>query len=410
MVAMLGYSRKQIVNAVQEMYTAVADAPASPFHFPVGEPACRALGYPREQLERLPPAVMASFAGVGWPFRGGAVASGDRTLDIGAGAGNDSLIAGRLVGREGHVIALDLTPAMTRKLRACLAGAGTDNIDVLQGSAEALPLADESVDSITSNGALNLVPDKRKAVAEMFRVLRPGGRLQLADVVINRPVTVDCGTDPRLWVECIVGATVEEDLLAIFGDAGFEDIEIVGRHDYFSLSPSTQTREVAAGFGARSIELAMRRGPRAPSRLQQWLRRCNPRRWLTALWRQGFAGLAGLALALLACYGSLAAIGLLAVLGVSLALNDALWAGTIAAFTILAGGAVAAGSWRSRAAGPGLLAIGGTALVLYALYVDYRLLVELSGFVLLAGAVAWDLRRRRHAESRILGLKPRLPP
>jgi arsenite methyltransferase len=404
-VAILGYSRKQIANAVQDMYTAVADNPSSPFHFPVGNPALRVLGYPLEQLEELPPALLESFAGVGYPFRASVVRTGDTTLDIGAGAGNDSLIAGRYVGPGGRVIALDLTAAMTRKLRACLAEAGADNIEVVQGSAEALPLADESVDSITSNGALNLVPDKRRAVAEMFRVLRPGGRLQIADVVINRPVTVDCREDPRLWVECIVGATVEENLLALFRDAGFEDIEILGRQDYFSHSPSAQTREIAAGFGAHSIELAMRRGPRAPSRLQKWLRRCNPGRWLAAIRRQGLAGLASLALALLACYGTLAALGLLAVLGVSLVLNETLWAGVIAGFGLLTSGAVAAGYRRHRAIGPGLLAVGGTALVLYALFARYSFLTELLGFVVLASAVAWDLLGRRREESQILGLR-----
>ena len=405
MVAILGYSREQIVYAVQDMYTAVADAPDSPFHFPVGGPACRALGYPQEQLDKLPPRLLESFAGVGFPFRAGAVRRGDTTLDIGAGAGNDSLIAARLVGHDGHVIAVDLTAAMTRKLSDCVAELGAGNIDVLQGSAEALPLADESIDSITSNGALNLVPDKRRAIAEMFRVLRPGGRLQLADVVIRRPVTVDCRQDPRLWVECVVGATVEENLLAMFRDAGFENLEVVGRHDYFSHSPSAQTRDVAAGFGASSIEVSMRRGPRAPGRLRQWLRRCDPRRLLAATRQQGLAGVAGLLLALLACYGTLAAVGLLAMLGVSLALNETAWAGAIATFSLLAAAAVAAGYQRHRTPGPALLAAAGAAVVLYALFVHYDVATELSGFILLAAGVAWDLRRRRREESRALGLQ-----
>lgn len=405
MVAILGYSREQIVSAVQDMYTAVADAPASPFHFPVGGAACRVLGYPREQLEALPHRTLESFAGVGYPFRAGAVRRGDTALDIGAGAGNDSLIAARLVGRDGHVIAVDLTLAMTRKLRYCVAELGARNVDVLQGSAEALPLADESIDSITSNGALNLVPDKRRAIGEMFRVLRPGGRLQIADVVIRRPVTVDCRQDPRLWVECIVGATVEENLLAMFRDAGFESIEVVGRHDYFSYSPSAQTRDVAAGFGASSIEVSMHRGPRAPGRLRQWLRRCDPRRLLAATRQQGLAGVAGMVLALLACYGTLGALALLGVLGVSIALDESAWAGAIATCSLLTAAAVAAGYRRHQATGPGLLAVTGTVLVLYALFVDYRLAMELLGFTLLAAGVAWDLRQRRLEESRALGLQ-----
>ena len=92
--------------------------------------------------------------------------------------------------------------------------------------------------AITSNGALNLLPDKRRAIKEMLRVLRPGGRLQIADVVIRRPVTVDCDDDPRLWVECVVGATVDEDMVTLFRDCGFQNIETVRVHDYFAHSPS----------------------------------------------------------------------------------------------------------------------------------------------------------------------------
>lgn len=405
MVAILGYSREQIFSAVKDMYTTVAEAPDSEFHFPVGRAACQLLGYEAQRLDRLPPPLLESFAGVGCPFRADAVGPGDITLDIGAGAGNDTLIAGQLVGPAGHVTALDLTPAMTRKLRRTAAEAGASNISVVQASAEALPVVDEAVDSITSNGALNLVPDKRRAVAEMFRVLKPGGRLQIADVVISRPVTVDCSTDPRLWVECVVGATVEEDFLALFRDAGFEDIEVLRTNDYFAHSPSAQTREIAASFDARSIEVTMRRGPRAPDRIEQWLRRLDPRRLIASLWRHGLMGMLGLGLALLACYGMLAAVGLLALLGVGLALNDTVWAGAIALFTLLTAACVAPGSRFHGSRGPVLAGLAGAGLVVFALFIHYHALVELSGFLLLAGAVGWDLRLRRRTESRVLGLE-----
>lgn len=405
MVAILGYSREQIFDAVKGMYTAVADTPNAHFHFPVGDSACRLLGYPPQQLEQLPAALTESFAGVGHPFHAEVIRPGDTVLDIGAGAGVDSLIAGRLVGPEGRVVALDLSPAMTRKLYGTVQASGIDNVAVVQGSAESLPLADASVDVITSNGALNLVPDKRHAVAEMFRVLRPGGRLQLADVVIDRPVTVDCHDDPRLWVECVVGATVEEELLAMFRDAGFEDIRIVRRFDYFAHSPSRQTREVAAGFGARSVELAMRRGPQAPSRLWQLTKRLDPRRWATALWRRGFMGLAGLGLALLTCYGTLAGVGLLTVLGFRLALDETVWAGAIVAFTLITVAVIVAGIRRHRAYTPALMAILGGGAVVYAVLIDYRFAVELSGFLVLAAAVGWDLRLHRREQQRVLGLR-----
>lgn len=402
MVAILGYTREQIFTAVRDMYTAVAETPRSAFHFPVGESAGRALGYPGDDFGALPRAVRESFAGVGYPFRGEAVRPGDTVLDIGAGSGADSLVAARRAGPKGRVVALDLTPAMTRKLKS---GAGNAEVQVIQASAEALPLADESFDSITSNGALNLVPDKRRAVSEMFRVLRPGGRLQIADVVIHRPVTADCSEDPRLWVECVVGATVDEDLLALFREAGFENVRVVGSRDYFAHSPSAQTREIAASFGARSVELAMRRGERAPGPLRRWLRRLDPRRGLVRLWRGGLVGAASLALALIACYGTLATLGLLAAAGLGRPNPDeTLWAAAIALFAVLTAVSVALGAGRHGHAGPPLLAAAGASVVLFALFVHYHMLVEGTGFVLLAASVAWDIVLRRREQARVLGL------
>ncbi|QOR39839.1 methyltransferase domain-containing protein [Billgrantia diversa] len=409
MVAILGYSRPQILAAVQQMYTAVADSPASPFHFPVGDEASRRLGYPPEQLAQLPPEVRDAFAGVGYPFRAEAVRRGDRVLDIGAGAGNDALIACQLVGPQGRVIALDLTAAMTRRLQQASERHAIDRLGVVQGSAEQLPLPDASIDSITSNGALNLVPDKRRAVAEMFRVLKPHGRVQLADVVIHRPVSVDCHEDPRLWVECVVGATVKEELIALFEEAGFEDVSVLGSHDYFALSPSDQTREVAAGFGAHSVEIGMRRGGSTPSGLQRWGRRLDPRRWLRRWYRRGLLGLLAFALALLSCYGTLVLAVLMPLLGVHLALDEGLWAGAIATFVLLTLVVLASGLRMHRRPWPVLVGLAGTFLVLYALFVDYSVLVELGGFVLLAGAVAWDIRERRRHEARVLGLTDRKP-
>lgn len=406
MVAILGYSPQQITEAVQDMYTAVADTPDAHFHFPVGREALRFLDYAASDADLLPKGVAESFAGVGNPFMAQALNPGDTSLDIGAGAGNDSLIAASRVGPNGQVIALDLTAAMTRKLKYHADGE-YPNIEVIQASAEHLPLADESIDSITSNGALNLVPDKRKAIREIFRVLRPGGRLQLADVVINRPVNVNCDSDPRLWVECVVGATVEDSLLAMLGDAGFENIRIVRRLDYFAYSPSQQTREIAESFGAHSIELTAQRIGQAPSWWQQWLRRCHPRRWLAHLHRRGFLGVAALVLALLSCYGTLAAVGMLAALGAGMALNPGLWAGTIGLFTVLTTVFIAAGFRRHRSVTSTALALIGSALVLYALFIDYGVMTELTGFVFLIGAAARDLYLRRREEATRLGLGSR---
>lgn len=405
MVAILGYSREQIIDAVQSMYTAVADQPWSEFHFPVGRDACGVLGYADAHLDALPEHVVDSFAGVGYPMRADLIRAGDHVLDLGAGAGVDTLIAARQVGTNGRVTALDLTWAMARKLHGEAETTGIENVQVVQGSAEALPFADASFDVITSNGALNLVPDKRCAIGEMFRVLRPGGRLQIADVVIRRPVTVDCESDPRLWVECVVGATVDDELKAMFEDAGFENVRLVREFDYFAHSPSEQTRDVAAGFGARSMELAMERGETAPSRLQQWLRRADPRRVGRMIRRRGLAGLSSLFLALVACYGTLLIMGLLAVSGLGISLNETVWAGAILVFVVLAAAVIVAGRRRHRKTGPAIMGCAGAAVIGYALLIDYQFLIELTGFVLLATGAGWDLWCNRREQQRILGLR-----
>lgn len=259
MVAIVGFSRDKVIAAVQEMYACVANAPERPYHFPVGREACLQVGYPEAVLKGLASQALESFAGVGYPHRAGAIAPGDAILDIGAGAGTDTLIAARLVGPRGRVYALDMTPAMLEKLRAIVARLGLANVEVVEGNAEDIPLPDTSVDAVTSNGVLNLVPDKRKAAAEIRRVLRPGGRVQIADIVIGRPVPASCAADPKLWAECVVGATVDEDYLALFREAGFEDVKVLRDYDYFALSRSADTRKIARNFGARAIEISMQR-------------------------------------------------------------------------------------------------------------------------------------------------------
>jgi TusA-related sulfurtransferase len=135
---------------------------------------------------------------------------------------------------------------------------------VLAGNAEHLPLPDASVDVVTSNGVLNLVPDKRAAFAEIHRVLRPGGRLQIADIALGRPLFGDCLSNPRLWAECIVGATLEDEYLALVDAAGFDRIETLGRLDYFSASASAETRSIARSFNACSIVARAIKPPASP--------------------------------------------------------------------------------------------------------------------------------------------------
>lgn len=255
MVAFVSQKREAIHRAVRDMYTAVASTPDREFHFPTGRAACAVLGYPPESIEPLPAQAVESFAGVGYPFAAGVIRKGDHVLDIGSGSGTDALICARLAGPTGRVFGLDMTAEMRNKLQTAATAARVSNIEALDGDAEAIPLPDESIDVVTSNGVLNLVPDKPRAMAEIYRVLKPGGRLQIADIALARPVAERFRQDPQLWAECVVGAVEEEKYLAMLRGAGFESVERITDIDYFALSSSARTREVAQLFSAHSIAL-----------------------------------------------------------------------------------------------------------------------------------------------------------
>jgi arsenite methyltransferase len=254
MVAIVSDKREFIFKAVADMYTEVATHPEKTFHFPTGRLACLFVGYPGHQLDQIPAAAPESFAGVGYPFAAGAIREGDVVLDVGSGSGTDALIAGTLTGPRGKVYGLDMTQAMLDKLRRNIAAMGAQNVVPLEGNAEEIPLADASVDVITSNGVLNLVPDKPRAFAEIARVLRPGGRLQISDISLAKPVSDKSRSDPKLWAECVVGAVVEDDYVAELSAAGLE-VEVISRFDYFAGSVSADTRRVAHGLGAHTITM-----------------------------------------------------------------------------------------------------------------------------------------------------------
>ena len=259
MVALWSNKREFIFKAVRDMYTDVALNPDKVFHFPTGRLACLFVGYPAAQLDLLPPSAVESFAGVGYPFAANSIRISDVVLDIGSGSGTDALLASTMA-RDGRVYGLDMTEAMLDKLRHNAASMGDLCVEALEGNAEEIPLSDSSIDVVTSNGVLNLVPDKRRAFAEISRVLRPGGRLQISDIAVHDPVSEKSRADPQLWAECVVGAVVEGDYLSLLSEAGLE-VEVIGRQDYFSGSVSADTRRAAKTLGAHAITL---RGVRRP--------------------------------------------------------------------------------------------------------------------------------------------------
>lgn len=264
MVFVASQQRDVIFAAVRAMYTDVALHPDRGYHFPTGPAACDLVGYPAGPLSALPSAAIECFAGVGYPFAANVIRPGDVVLDVGSGSGTDLLLAARAAGDGGQAIGLDMTPAMLRKLERNVAAAGARNVRLLEGNAEAIPLPDDAVDVITSNGVLNLVPDKRAAFLEMHRVLRPGGRLQIADIALGQPLSGECASDPKLWAECIVGATLEDEYLALLEQAGFTHVEVLGRLDYFSASTSAATRSIAELFRARSVVIRAAKPPSSP--------------------------------------------------------------------------------------------------------------------------------------------------
>jgi ubiquinone/menaquinone biosynthesis C-methylase UbiE len=146
-----------------------------------------------------------------------------------------------------------MTPAMIAKAETTIREAGMDHVDLLEGRADDLPLDDASVDVLTSNGVFNLVPDKETAFREAHRVLRPGGRIQIADIALSEPVSEESKANPELWAECIVGAEPEDEYLDLVRSAGFEDIAVIDRLDYFARSSDESTRKVAKSLGAHTI-------------------------------------------------------------------------------------------------------------------------------------------------------------
>ena len=248
-----------ITKAVQSLYTEVATRPDKAYHFPLGLEALRYLGYPDEVLRKLPSTATESFAGVGYPHAAKLIKPGDRVLDIGSGSGTDVLYASLKTGRSGKVYGLDITPAMITKARANIKRMGAKNVQILEGDATRIPLPDASVEVVTSNGVLNLVPDKPTAFREIFRVLKPGGRLQLADIVVQVDVGAVCGLNPQLWADCIGGAAVEPEYMETIRAAGFQDVRVLKRIDYFAKSSSESTKRITKTFGAESVVVTARK-------------------------------------------------------------------------------------------------------------------------------------------------------
>ena len=242
--------------AIRAEYAAVAEHPDQGFHFHTGARLAAILGYPEPWIAALPPSAVESMAGTGNPFALGELLPGERVVDCGSGSGADSLIAARLVGPSGRVIGVDMTPEMLAKARRNADVADLRNVEFRGGVLEALPVPDEWADVVISNGVLNLVPDKALALAECFRVLRAGGRIQLADIVLDRSVPGGAKSDVSLWTGCIAGGLLEDELRGLVEAAGFRQVSIARGGDVFAGAPQHSN---AASFGTVSAGITARK-------------------------------------------------------------------------------------------------------------------------------------------------------
>jgi arsenite methyltransferase len=194
----LGVDVDVLKREIKKTYASVSAEPERDFIFPTGRAWAEEMGYPAE-LAVVPEGAVESFAGIANPWSLGRLEQGERVLDLGSGAGTDSLIAAQMVGPEGSVTGIDMTTEMLEKARAAAAELGAENVAFVEGEVERLPFADGSFDVVISNGVIDLVPDKDAVFSEIHRVLRPGGRIQIADVTIQQPVSEEGKRNIDLW-------------------------------------------------------------------------------------------------------------------------------------------------------------------------------------------------------------------
>ncbi|HEU4977012.1 MAG TPA: methyltransferase domain-containing protein [Baekduia sp.] len=238
---------------IQAMYHDVAERPEGDFHFEMGRPLAERLGYPGAWLDAVPPEALASFAGVGHMLDLAALRPGQRVLDLGSGAGTDAFIAARLVGPAGAVVGVDMTEAQLVKARALRDRAGVRQLSFVAGFVEEPPAEPGSVDAVVSNGVLNLVPDKARAFRAAADVLRPGGRLAIADIVSARPLKDRTRRNTALWAACIAGAVPMDDYLSAIEDTGLAVEAIRVNRDYRFRSP--RAVEAADRYGVMSVSV-----------------------------------------------------------------------------------------------------------------------------------------------------------
>ena len=243
---------EELEAQVKEMYRHVAREEDAELHFEVGRGLALHLGYPEELLDAIPAEALASFAGVGYHLDLAALGPGEEVLDLGSGSGTDAFCAAVLVRPAGRVTGVDFTDEQVGKARRLAERDGFGNVEFHEASIDRPPFADRSFDVVISNGVINLSPVKHQVFAEAARVLRPGGRLALADIVSGKPLKERTRRNVELWAACIAGAIPRDTYLRTVEDAGFR-VETVRPNDYRFLSDRAQ--EACSTYSVESISL-----------------------------------------------------------------------------------------------------------------------------------------------------------
>jgi arsenite methyltransferase len=246
---------RELEEKVQLMYSAVATEPRGAYHFELGRSLAERLGYPADMLGELPAGAVDSFAGVGYFFDLAELRPGESVVDLGSGSGMDVFFACARVGPRGRVVGVDFTAEQLAKARTLAQTAGFDQAEFRAGRIERLPI-DETVDCVISNGVINLSPEKEVVFAEAARVLRPGGRLAIADIVSEHQLKESIVCDADLWASCIGGAAQADTYRQAIEAAGLR-IDDIRRNTYEFISP--RARRASAKYGVKSISVLARK-------------------------------------------------------------------------------------------------------------------------------------------------------
>ncbi len=220
---------EEIKQACCLRYGQVAVNPKGRFNFPVGKEFAVSIGYSKQLLDRLPESIVESFCGVNYPPSFKEMKKGDVVLDIGCGAGLDLYVASTIVGPDGKVIGIDFSAEMVEKTRANMKILGATNVEVKRAYSDKIPLEDESVDVVTSNGIYNLSPDKEAVFNEAYRVLKPGGTIALSEIVLKKPLEEEIRKTIEDWFRCIGGALPEKTFLDLMKKVGFTNIRVLSK-------------------------------------------------------------------------------------------------------------------------------------------------------------------------------------